>query len=120
MLSEKDYGPMLVNVLLILIGTPFAVWLMANPDSIAAARTWLDANDVLWKVGMFIAVQPLMVIFWFWMKRRVGPFSIQREDDKGNWHTIATSDSLKQAKELAHDKHRRVINLHSLVVYHGR
>ena len=50
MLSEKGYGPMQVNVLLILIGTPFAVWLMANPDSIAAACTWLDVNDVLCKV----------------------------------------------------------------------
>jgi len=120
MLNEKDCGPMLVNVLLILIGTPFAVWLMANPDSITTARAWLEANDVLWKVGTVIAVQPLMVVFWFWMKRRVGPFHVQREDEKGNWRTIATSKSLKQAKELAHDKHRRVINMYDFVLYQGR
>lgn len=70
MLNKNDAGPMLVNVLLILIGTPLAVWLMANPALITSARTWLDTNDLLWKMGVLIAVQPLMAIFWFWMKRR--------------------------------------------------
>ena len=120
MLKNSDAGPMLVNILLIFVGTPVAVWLLANPQIITDVQQWANDNDFLWKVGAILAVQPLMVVFWFWMKRRQGPFTIEREKAKGHWEAMATTDSLRQAKELAHDAHRRVRNLHGDVIYDGR
>ena len=70
MLKEKDYGPLLTCALLVLLGTPFAVWLMANPEAIELARVWIDTNDVLWKIAVFLAIQPAMLAFWVWLNRR--------------------------------------------------
>lgn len=119
MLRRSDAGPMLVNVLLILVGTPAAVWLLANPDVMTDLQQRVSDYDVIWNLVAVLAIQPLMVIFWFWMKRRQGPFTIERQQASGLWEKIAKTDSLRHAKELAHDTHRRVRNLQGDVIFTG-
>ena len=120
MLKENDAWPMLVNLLLILIGALVVILLLANPVVITEVQQWVSDHDILSNLGLFLVAQPLMVVFWFWMKRRQGPFSIERERAPGQWELMATTKSLRQAKELAHDAHRRVRNLQGDVIYQGR
>lgn len=117
MLSDKDSGPMLVNVLLIMAGVPIVVWLFTTPQIFTDAQSWFADHDALW---MILGAQPVMYLFWLFFKRRTGPFAIERECEPGRWEVMTTSESLKSAKELAHDSHRRVRNLHGDIIYSGK
>lgn len=46
-----------------------------------------------------------------------GPFTVERESEPGCWVGMASNDNLKQAQELVHDSHRRVVDATGAVVY---
>ena len=114
MLSNKDAGPLLIGLLLVLVGTPAVVWLYAHQETALPV-----VEGATWKLGLLLAAQPFMYGFWLWLKRRSGPFTIEREDGAGRWTSMATTNSLKEAKVLAHDQFRRVLNLDGDIIYRG-
>lgn len=53
---------MILYILMILIGTPLAVWILANPDIVNDAKNFIEETQLLWKIGAFIAIQPLAIL----------------------------------------------------------
>lgn len=59
LLKESNAGPMLINVLLIVIGVPLAVWCHQNAEVIHA---WLTGNrGGLIGIAMLIVAQPGLI-----------------------------------------------------------
>lgn len=114
MSRREDVGALSISILLVIVGTPATVWLYFHQEAITAM------SDMSWKLGVLLLIQPFMYGFWLWLKRRSGPFTIEREDGAGRWTSMATTSSLKEAKALAHDQYRRVLNLDGDIVYCGR
>jgi len=46
-----------------------------------------------------------------------GPFTVEREDEPGQWVEMATASSYGRAVAIAHDAHRRVRNAAGKVVF---
>lgn len=67
MLTEKDAVPMLVNALLILIGTPIAILMMSNSNVMSPqfVITWVQTNETILNACIFLALQLVIGIFFF-------------------------------------------------------
>ena len=118
LLRPKDIVPMLISVALIVLGTVLVVWLYTHRGAYESFLNSLDAVDnILINLSLILLVQILFLPIWWLIKRRTGPYRIERKDDAGNWHKITTTPSYRTAKRLAHDSHRRVVNLNGDCIY---
>ncbi len=76
----------------------------ADPERLAGAKSRQDADHILKSANS--TVQVICTRF----------FQVERQDERGEWHRMASTDDPKQALDLLTDEYRRVIELSSGIV----
>lgn len=126
LLKPSDLIPMLVDIAIILGGLALMLWMFTNPEAANTAQNWAETTGL--NLLLLLVAQPFIFGLALLLARLsnklekhwAGPYTVQREGEPGAWSGMATTPSYWQARKLAHDGHRRVLNANGQPIYRGR